>query len=140
MQCENLTSRLLVVNENDACHGILLIKITLMAYYMDMEFIETPVFTKIITELLSDCEYSAFQKYLIDNPESGDVIKGGSGIRKIRWSLAGRGKSGSIRGIYYYKIVNKQIFLIYAYTKKKKSDLSEQEKKLFGEIAKEFAK
>ncbi len=111
-----------------------------MAYYMDMEFIETPVFTKIITELLSDCEYSAFQKYLIDNPESGDVIKGGSGIRKIRWSLAGRGKSGSIRVIYYYKIVNKQIFLIYAYTKKKKSDLSEQEKKLFGEIAKEFAK
>lgn len=111
-----------------------------MAYYINMEFIETPISTKAITELLSDDEYSAFQKYLIENPESGDVIKGGSGIRKIRWSLANRGKSGSMRVIYYYKIVNNQIFLIYVYTKKKKSDLSEQEKKLFGEIAKEFAK
>ncbi|MBQ9281244.1 MAG: type II toxin-antitoxin system RelE/ParE family toxin [Treponema sp.] len=105
-----------------------------------MEFIETPIFTKTITKLLSDDEYSDFQKYLIENPESGDVIKGGSGIRKIRWNLAGRGKSGSIRVIYYYKVVNNQIFLIYACTKKKKSDLSEQEKKLFGEIAKEFAR
>ena len=114
--------------------------VTPMAYYINMEFIETPIFTKAITELLSDDEYSAFQKYLSENPESGDVIKGGSGIRKIRWSLANRGKSGSMRVIYYYKIVNNQIFLIYVYTKKKKSDLSEQEKKLFGEIAKEFAK
>ena len=42
---------------------------------MDMEFIETPIFTKAITELLSDNEYSDFQKYLVENPESGDVIK-----------------------------------------------------------------
>ncbi len=105
-----------------------------------MEFIETPIFTKTITELLSDKEYSDFQKYLIENPEIGDIVKGGSGIRKVRWNLANRGKRGSIRIIYYYKVVNNQIFLLYVYTKKKKSDLSESEKKLFGEIAKEFAK
>ena len=107
---------------------------------MDMEFIETPIFTKAITELFSDNEYSDFQKYLAENPECGDVIKGGSGIRKVRWNLANRGKSGSIRVIYYYKLVGNQIFLIYVYTKKKKSDLSEREKKIFGEIAKEFSK
>ena len=105
-----------------------------------MEFIETPIFTKAITELLSDDEYSEFQQHLIDNPESGDIVKGGSGIRKIRWKLSNRGKSGSIRVIYYYKVINNQIFLIYVYTKKKQSDLTEQEKKLFGEVAKEFAK
>ena len=105
-----------------------------------MEFIETPIFTKAITELLSDDEYSEFQQHLIDNPESGDIVKGGSGIRKIRWKLPNRGKSGSIRVIYYYKVINNQIFLIYVYTKKKQSDLTEQEKKLFGEVAKEFAK
>mgnify|MGYP000853596077 FL=1 len=107
---------------------------------MDMEFIETPIFTKAITELLSDDEYYDFQKYLVENPESGDVIKGGYGIRKVRWNLTNRGKSGSIKVIYYYKVVNNQIFLIYVYTKKKKSDLSEQEKKLFGEVARGFAK
>ena len=78
-----------------------------MAQHMDMEFIETPIFTKAITELLSDNEYSDFQKYLVENPESGDVIKGGFGIRKVRWNLA---------------------------------NLSEQEKKIFGEIARGFAK
>ena len=67
-------------------------------------------------------------------------ISGGYGIRKVRWNLTNRGKSGSIRVIYYYKVVNNQIFLIYVYTKKKKSDLSEQEKKLFGEVARGFAK
>ncbi len=111
-----------------------------MAYYLNMEFVETPIFTKLISELISDEEYSAFQKYLCENPESGDIIKGGAGIRKIRWKFPNRGKSGSMRVIYYYKVVNNQIFLIYAYTKKKQSDLSESEKKLFGEIAKEFAK
>ena len=70
---------------------------------MDMEFIETPIFTKAITELLSDDEYYDFQKYLVENPESGDVIKGDYGIRKVRWNLTNRGKSGSIRVIYYYK-------------------------------------
>ena len=70
---------------------------------MYMEFIETPIFTKSITELLSDNEYSDFQKYLVENPESGDVIKGDYGIRKVRWNLTNRGKSGSIRVIYYYK-------------------------------------
>lgn len=70
---------------------------------MYMEFIETPIFTKAITELLSDDEYYDFQKYLVENPESGDVIKGDYGIRKVRWNLTNRGKSGSIRVIYYYK-------------------------------------
>ena len=111
-----------------------------MTYYFNMEFVETPIFTKVISELISDEEYYSFQKYLAENPESGDIIKGGSGIRKVRWKLQNRGKSGSMRVIYYYKVVNNQIFLIYVYTKKKQSDLSESEKKLFGEIAKEFAK
>lgn len=74
---------------------------------MDMEFIETPIFTKAITELLSDDEYYDFQKYLVENPESGDVIKGGFGIRKIRWNLANRGKSGSIR-VYLLLQVSRQ--------------------------------
>lgn len=111
-----------------------------MTYYLNMEFVETPIFTKLISELISDEEYYAFQKYLGENPESGDVIKGGAGIRKVRWKLPNRGKSGSVRVIYYYKVVDNQIFLIYVYTKKKESDLSESQKKLFGEIAKEFAK
>ena len=63
-------------------------RITPMAYYLSMEFVETPIFTKLISELISDEEYSAFQKYLCENPESGDIIKGGAGIGEIAKEFA----------------------------------------------------
>lgn len=68
---------------------------TPLAYMMDiMEFIETPVFTRLLMDLLSDDEYAGLQNLLVDNPERGDIIKGGGGIRKIRYAIEGKGKSG----------------------------------------------
>ena len=49
-----------------------------------MELIETSTFTRQITALLSDEDYGAFQSRLAANPGLGALIKGGSGIRKIR--------------------------------------------------------
>jgi len=49
-----------------------------------MRIIETPTFTKRVEEILSEDEYRLFQIKLIDDPESGNIIKGSGGIRKIR--------------------------------------------------------
>jgi hypothetical protein len=49
-----------------------------------MEFFETSIFTKVIQKLISDKEYHLLQLHLSVRPESGDVIKGGGGIRKLR--------------------------------------------------------
>lgn len=68
-----------------------------------MLFIETPVFTRLITAILSDEEYKNLQTILAINPLAGDLIPGGRGIRKIRWGIPGRGKSGGIRVIYYFQ-------------------------------------
>jgi hypothetical protein len=65
-----------------------------------MEIIETPIFTEQITKLLRDEDYRAFQIALALNPESGDLIRGSRGLRKIRWRRSGTGKSGGIRVIY----------------------------------------
>ncbi|MEI6788377.1 MAG: hypothetical protein WCL49_07865, partial [bacterium] len=62
-----------------------------------MTFTEHPVFTKRIMELLTDEEYREFQAKLAANPESGDVIPGLGGLRKIRLALPGRGKRGGAR-------------------------------------------
>ncbi len=67
-----------------------------------MEIAETSIFTKEITRILTDDEYKALQNFLVANPKGGDVIKGSGGLRKVRWKLKGRGKSGGIRNIYYY--------------------------------------
>ena len=65
-----------------------------------MVFIETPVFTRLLKDTLSDEDYGALQQTLVERPEAGDLIKGGGGIRKVRWALPGRGKSGGIRVLY----------------------------------------
>jgi mRNA-degrading endonuclease RelE of RelBE toxin-antitoxin system len=73
-----------------------------------VEFIETPIFTKQITDLLDDADYRQLQVTLAIQPNSGDVIRGAGGLRKIRWSAQGRGKRGGIR-VIYYKIEEDQI-------------------------------
>lgn len=76
---------------------------------MKLVFKETPVFTKLIKDLLSDDEYKELQIHLIENPESGDVIKGTGGLRKVRWAQKDTGKSGGIRVIYYWVTEESQI-------------------------------
>ncbi len=64
-----------------------------------MEFIETQTFTRLLAGLLTDDEYAGLQHVLAENPERGDLVQGGGGIRKLRFALTGRGKSGGVRVI-----------------------------------------
>ena len=80
-------------------------------------FIETKLFTRVIDEYLSDDEFAALQTYLAIHPESGDVVRGSGGVRKLRWSAPGRGKRGGIRVIYYLKLKRGEIWLLTAYAK-----------------------
>lgn len=61
-----------------------------------MKFIETPIFTRLVLELLPDDEYRELQFMLADNPSCGDIIQGGGGIRKVRFSAKGKGKIGAV--------------------------------------------
>ncbi len=60
-------------------------------------FVETKLFTRLVQEYLSDDEYAQLQQVLIANREAGSVIPGSGGVRKMRWSVAGRGKRGGLR-------------------------------------------
>jgi hypothetical protein len=85
-----------------------------------MEFIETPTFTRLLTDLLTDDEYADLQNVLIENPERGDILKGGGGIRKLRHAQPGRGKSGGVRVIDYWLRNDGQIYMLLIYPKAKK--------------------
>jgi hypothetical protein len=52
-------------------------------------FIETPLFTKLVTEYLSDEEYTEFQAYLVENPEAGAVVRAPVGFGKFAGRLKG---------------------------------------------------
>ncbi len=90
-----------------------------------MMIIETPIFTKLITELMSDDEYLALQEALIMRPELGVVIKNSGGLRKLRWALQGRGKSGGVRVIYYWMNADEQLFMLLAYPKNEQENLTD---------------
>ena len=101
---------------------------------MPLEFMEWESFTKSITRLLSDGEYSNMQAFLNEHPTAGDLIPNGGGLRKLRWRSAGRGKRGGIRVIYYVWSAQR-LYFVHAYDKTEQGDLtSEQLKRLRNHI------
>lgn len=103
-----------------------------------MEFVETPLFTKQITALLSDDEYRGLQMLLVENPERGDLIKGGGGIRKIRYARQGTGKSGGLRAIYYWVSRDDTVYMLVAYPKSRKDGLTREETAILAAKVKEL--
>lgn len=102
-----------------------------------MIFIETPIFTEDLKNLLTDDEYdeyAEFQKYLANNPLAGDVIQQTGGLRKVRWSSQGKGKRGGVRIIYYYATSASQIRLLLIYKKGIQDDLTADQKKILRQL------
>lgn len=73
---------------------------------------------------MSDDEYRQLQEALIVRPEMGDIIKSSGGLRKVRWKLEDRGKSGGVRVIYYWVTTDEHIRMIHAYPKGKQDNLT----------------
>ena len=80
-------------------------------------FVETKLFTRLVGELLSDDEYALLQQALMADPEVGDIIPGSGGVRKMRWGVAGRGKRGGLRVIYFLRTKHGQIWMLTLYPK-----------------------
>jgi hypothetical protein len=96
-----------------------------------MEFVEAPAFTRRLSGYLSDDDYGELQARLRASPESGDVMPGTGGFRKLRWADArrGKGRRGGLRIIYYYFASDHQIWLMTLYDKSEAVDLTAREKR-----------
>lgn len=82
-----------------------------------MEFIEASAFTKYVYSYLTEDEYIGLQSFLLNNPESGKIVPGSGGVRKLRWGMDRKGKSGGVRIIYYFKKKDDEIWLLTIYSK-----------------------
>src|SRR5271165_7059894 len=93
-----------------------------------MTVVETAEFLKRAKALISDSERAELVAFVGANPEAGEIIPETGGVRKIRWALAGTGKRGGARVIYYYHNERLPVFLLSAYAKNRKANLSMAER------------
>lgn len=80
-------------------------------------FIETKLFTKLVEQYLSHDSYRQLQTALASDPEAGLLIPDSGGLRKLRWGIAGRGKRGGLRIVYYVRLRQDEIWLLTLYPK-----------------------
>ena len=90
---------------------------TALPYNVFVEFIEASAFTKYLYDYLSEEEYLGLQSFLLQYPETGAIVRGSGGVRKVRWTISGKGKSGGVRVIYYFKKQDDEIWLLTIYSK-----------------------
>ena len=108
---------------------------------MNRSFIEVPLFTKRWQELdLGDNELQELQIILLDNPQIGSPMEGTGGIRKMRFGVNNRGKSGGIRVCYVDFNEYGLIYLITAFPKNVQENLTNEEKNILKKLVKELKK
>jgi hypothetical protein len=72
--------------------------------------VETPTFQRLWPDYWTEDERGEFASWLAHHPDAGDVVRGSGGVRKVRWTRAGSGKSGGVRVIYFNRLANGEIW------------------------------
>jgi hypothetical protein len=107
-----------------------------MMKVVPVSVVETPEFLAAVRKLMNDEKRALLVDYLAHNPKAGDVVQGTGGIRKLRWGLAGRGKRGGARIVYFYHDAGMPLFALTAFAKNERADLSQQDRNGFLRLTK----
>lgn len=92
-------------------------------------FVELPSFRSDWKALgLTDSDLRRLQEELLANPKTGNAIQGTGGVRKMRFAFENRGKSGSVRIIYVDFEIHEKLYLLTAYPKSEKDNLTKAER------------
>lgn len=90
--------------------------------------VETPAYLSRAAKMLSQAERDEAVTMIATNPEAGDIIEGGGGIRKIRLATGNKGKSGGARIIYYFYDDAHPAFLLWVFAKKDQANLTAEQR------------
>ena len=100
--------------------------------------VETPLFIREAGRLLSDKDRLELVEFLAENPESGVIMQGTGGVRKLRWRGSGRGKRGGVRIIYYWHAARSRVYLLFMYPKSVQDTLTPQQAEAIRKAVKEI--
>jgi hypothetical protein len=100
----------------------------------------TKIYDKDVSKLLSPEDREKLENEIALDPLYWPVIRGTGGIRKARFSRDGMGKRSGGRVCYYYLQINETVYMLKAYAKNDKEDLSEKEKKKIKQVVEQILK
>ena len=104
---------------------------------LEREFIFTYEFLKRWEAIgLTQEDLRELEVFLCREPTVGNVIVGTGGVRKLRWQTKGQGKSGGARVIYIDFTLTEKTYMLTAYAKNEKSDLTMEQKKMLYSLIK----
>ncbi len=84
--------------------------------------------------MFNEVQKKEVQRDLRESPERGPVIRDTGGVRKMRVGIEGRGKRGGARVCYYYRKHVQTVYLLDAYDKRQKDDLTSSDKRALKEL------
>jgi hypothetical protein len=96
--------------------------------------VETPSYLADADRLFSADERLAIVERLATDPTCGVVIPGSGGIRKVRFGFGARGKSGGARIIYLFSGESLPVFVLAAFAKNEKANLSPAERNALAKV------
>lgn len=100
-----------------------------------LTIVETSAFLRRAEKLPSVEEHEELLFYLAMHPLAGDEIPGTGGVRKVRFSARGKGKSGGVRVIYYFFDEVNPLYAIFLYGKQEQANLTPQQKREVADFA-----
>jgi len=102
--------------------------------------VETVAFVSVAKVCMTDDERTEAINMLAANPECGDIVPGGGGIRKVRFAIGSKGKSSGVRIIYYFHNKRVPVFLLAVFAKNVQANLTKAETNMLGNAAKMLAR
>ena len=99
-----------------------------------MELFVTTTYERAIRKLIPESVRTEMEAAIVDSPGDAPVIPGTGGIRKVRWAASGRGKQGGVRAIYFYRSEPGTIYMLTAYAKADREDLTPADKKALSRL------
>lgn len=103
-----------------------------------MQIFATQTYERAIRRLLSENSRREMENVIVADPTEASVVPGTGGIRKLRWAGSGRGKRGGIRTIYFYHTRSEAVYMLTAYAKADRDDLSSADKKVLTRLVAEI--
>ncbi len=99
-----------------------------------MNLYVTRTYERTIRKLLAEDARREMEAAIVAAPEAAPVIRGTGGIRKLRWAGSGRGKRGGIRTIYFWHASAEAVYMLTAYAKTDRDDLTSADRKALARL------